>query len=79
MKELRIVITDNGDGSNGIMWVNDQKVIDAMEELVDEGNENFASGDGLQVKTLKFEDDVALNKFVEMNNIRFTTLSSIGR
>lgn len=79
MKELRFVITNNGDGSNGIMWVNDQKVIDVMEELADDGDENFASGDGLQVKTLRFEDDAALNKFVEMNNIRFTTLSSIGR
>ena len=78
MKELYFVITNSGDGSNGIMWVKDQKVLDFMEELVDADNETFASGDGLQVKTLKFNDDFDLDQFMLLNNIKLTTLKSMG-
>jgi len=41
MKEIHMVITNGGDGSNSIHWVQAQEVLDRMEELVDEGDETW--------------------------------------
>ena len=48
---IDLVIINLGDGSNGIKWVIDEEVIELMEEMADEGDERYASGDGLQVRT----------------------------
>lgn len=77
MPSIQMVITDSGDGSNGIHWVTDPAVIDKMQEFADEGNETFASGDGLQLHTLIFPPDFDLDSFVKVNRISLTNLEDM--
>ena len=77
MKTIYTVITSNGDGSSTIQWVVDPIVIDKMQELADDGNECYASGDGLQVRNLYFPDNFDLDGWLKMNYIRVTTLEDI--
>ena len=77
MPSIQMVITDSGDGSNGIHWVADPAVIDKMQELADDGDECFASGDGLQVRTLAFPADFDLETFMKVNRIRLTKMSDM--
>lgn len=82
MTNLYMVITDCGDGSNGIQWTNDKEVIDLMGRCAN-GEfrswlaESFRSGDGLQVTTFRFKSEEVLNDFVSMNKIDFTTLEDM--
>lgn len=77
MKEIHMVITNCGDGSNSIQWVQDQEVLDRMEELEDEGDEKYCSGDGLQVTTLEFPEDFDLDAWCKINCINFVTLEEL--
>ena len=79
MKQIHMITTDNGDGSNDTLWVTDDAVVDRALELVDEGNETFASGDGLQVKTLYFPDDFDLEDWIKVNHISITTIEGIEK
>ena len=74
MQVLNIVICNSGDGSNHLKWVTDYNVIDKMEIEVDDGNETYSSGDGLQVYTLSFPDGFDLDNFIKINHISITTL-----
>ena len=78
-KRIWSVITDSGDGSNNIEWVTDPKVLEKMEQLADDGNEAYASGDGLQVREFKFPDDFDLDAWIELNFINVVTLEDITR
>ena len=72
-----MVITNNGDHSNGVKWVIDDKVIDRMEDLADDGDECYASGDGLQVNTLLFPDGFDIQAWIRMNSLSLTTIESM--
>lgn len=74
MKTLTYVIANNGDGSNSLEWVIDPAILAKMEKLANEGDEQYASGDGLQVKTFKFPDDFDLDSWVQLNHISITTM-----
>ena len=78
MVTTQFVIGNAGDGSNFIQWVNDPAVLARMKQLADEGEEYYASGDGLQVKTLKFKDKTALTEFEQLNKIKYKTLQEIN-
>lgn len=73
---INFVITNSGDGSNGIHWVRDQAVLDRMEDLVCDGDETYASGDGLQVKTLVFPDGFDLDAFIKTNHLYVVTMEN---
>ena len=77
MTTLSLIITNSGDGSNGLQWVTDEKVIDAMEQLVDDGSERYTSGDGLQVRDLKFPKGFNIDAWLKLNKIRLTTISDL--
>jgi hypothetical protein len=77
MIKVYMVITNGGDGSNSIQWVLDDKVIDRMEELVDDDDEAYSSGDGLQVTTLGFPDDFDLATWMKLNYLSVTTLKDL--
>lgn len=77
MIALYTVITNSGDGSNGVRWVRDTRVLDLMEELADEGDERYASGDGLQVTKLLFPDNFDLESWLELNHITLETLEDM--
>lgn len=77
MKLVYMVITNSGDGSNGVRWVLDEKVIERMEELADDGDETYASGDGLQVKRMIFPDDFDLLGWMGTNHFYETTLDDL--
>jgi hypothetical protein len=77
MKTIQYVITNCGDGSNGIHWVKDIKVLERMEELADDGDEGFASGDGLQNNKLHFSSEESLKEFEDLNHILYTTLDDL--
>ena len=76
-QQIHFVITNGGDGSNGIQWVLDDAVLDKMEELVDDGDESYASGEGLQVRTLSFPEGFDLANWLSANNIRITGLNDV--
>ncbi len=81
MSEVSItyVICNGGDGSNFIEWVIDEAVLDKMEELADDGDECYVSGDGLQTRTLIFKDQEQLDYFIARNRIRITTIDKFMR
>lgn len=79
MPSIQMVITDNGDGSNGIRWVTDPAVIDKMQELARAGHETFASGDGLQVRTFIFPPEFDIDAFIKTNHLSITTLEDMER
>lgn len=74
---IKFVITNNGDGSNSTRWVRDEKVLERMEELADDGDETYASGDGLQVKELTFPDGFDLDAWVKLNRLYVVTLKDL--
>lgn len=51
-KTLFIVITDSGDGSNGLQYTFDAELVDLLEENQDRLGDSYQSGDGLQVRSL---------------------------
>lgn len=66
MKTIFTVITDCGDGSNNIEWhktMSDEK----FEKMEDQ--ERYQSGDGVQLRELKFPDDFDLDDWAHINNI----------
>ena len=75
MQTIWMIITNNGDGSNGIQIVKDEAVMDKIRELEDDGDECYCSGDGLQDRKLKFPDDFDVDKWVKDNFYGYTTLS----
>ena len=76
---INFVITNSGDGSNGIHWVRDQDVLDRMEEMADNGCETYSSGDGLQVRSLVFPDGFDLDEFVKTNHLNVVTLEDVDQ
>lgn len=56
-KTLFIVITDSGDGSNGLGYTFDADLISLMEDNQDELGDSYQSGDGLQVRRLQVPDE----------------------
>lgn len=77
MKSIKFVIVDNGDGSNGILWVIDKEVLERMQEMADFGEQRYASGDGLQVQTLFFPDNFNLEDWIFLNKIHLTTMQDL--
>lgn len=75
--KISFVITNCGDGSNGIRWVRDPAVLEKLEELADDGDETYASGDGLQVKTLEFPDGFDLDAWVSENRLNVVDLENL--
>lgn len=76
-QEIYFVITNSGDGSNGVDWVLDDEVLDEMEDMAGDGDERYASGDGLQVHTLRFPDGFDLPDWLSANHITVTTMDDI--
>ena len=77
MPSIQMVITDNGDGSNGIHWVTDPGVIDKMQELADDGDERFAVCGALQVQTLIFPPEFDIDAFIKTNHLSIITLEDM--
>lgn len=78
MKTIHMVITNYEDGSNDILWATDPLVIDKMKSLsYYYGDERYASVDGLQVRTIEFNDDFNIEEWIQMNYILVTTLEDL--
>jgi hypothetical protein len=77
MNKLYMIITNSGDGSNSIRWVTDEAVLAKMEELADDGDESYASGDGLQSQELVFPDGFDLASWVATNHLSLTTMDDM--
>ena len=56
MKTVHLVITNTGDGSNGLEWFKNTP-IEKIRTLEDTDLERYSSGDGIQITTLYFPDD----------------------
>lgn len=67
MQTIYVVITNSGDGSNGLRVVKDADTLARLEELADDGDETYASGDGLQARKLRFPDDFDVDAWVKLN------------
>lgn len=67
MQTIWMVITNSGDGSNSIDIIKDKEVLDKMQELADDGDERYASGDGLQDRKLTFPDGFDVDAWVKLN------------
>lgn len=66
-QKIYMVITNCGDGSNGIQILKTPAAVDRVQYLAEEGDEDYASGDGLQITELKFPDEFALDAWVIEN------------
>lgn len=51
-KKLYLIITDSGDGSQGIQYTFDSELVNVMDQNQEQLSDSYQSGDGLQVKTL---------------------------
>lgn len=75
-KTLFIVITDSGDGSNGLGYTFDQDLIQLLDENQDQLDDSYQSGDGLQVRTLQVPvectyDSLSISKWNILNREDF--------
>jgi hypothetical protein len=77
MFTLYQVITNGGDGSNGLQYTTDSYCVEWMQDKADNGDEYYASGDGLQVRELKFKSKESLDEFIELNVYNLFTMSDI--
>ncbi len=77
MSKIYMVITNSGDGSNGVQWVLDENVLEKMEALADDGDESYASGDGLQSRKLVFPDGFDLEAWMKTNHLSLTTMEDM--
>ncbi len=78
MTKVYMVITNSGDGSNSIRWVLDEDVLEKMEALADDGDESYASGDGLQSRKLVFPDGFDVEAWVKLNYLSVVTLADFN-
>lgn len=78
-QEIHFVITNFGDGSNGVDWVLGDEVLDEMEDMAGDGDERYASGDGLQVTTLCFPGGFDTAAWLSTNLITVTTLDDVRK
>lgn len=67
------IITNSGDGTNYLYYTTDPIVVKHWEKLANEGNEYYASGEGLQLRDLRFKTQQALDEFVLLNVYELTT------
>jgi len=67
MKTIWMVITNSGHGSNSALVINDIEVLNKMQKLADDGDERYASSDGLQVRDLTFPDNFDVDSWVLEN------------
>lgn len=74
-----MVITNSGDGSNSTQWVLDEAVLDRMEDLVEQGDEGYASGDGLQSSELIFPDGFDIPAWLKLNYLNVVTLKDLDK
>jgi hypothetical protein len=74
MQVIYIAIRDCGDGSQTLDIVKDPAAIKKMQELADEGDSCYSSGEGLQLTTLRFPDDFDVDAWVVDCFYRYTTL-----
>lgn len=56
-KTLFMVITDSGDGSNGLGFTFDAELITLMDDNQDQLGDSYQSGDGLQVRRLQVPEE----------------------
>ena len=77
MQTIHMIICNSGDGSNHIDIIKDQAVLEKVRELADEGDETYASGDGLQERQLRFPDDFDVDAWVKLNFYGYTTLEEM--
>lgn len=66
MKSIFMVITDCGDGSNSIEW---HKTMSDDKYAKMEDQDRYQSGDGVQIKELRFPDMLDLDKWAQVNSI----------
>lgn len=55
MKEIYLVLSNNGDGSNSIWWFIDS-TIEQLLQLEENDMDQWGSGDGLQYKRILIQD-----------------------
>ena len=78
MSKIYMVITNSGDGSNAVRWVLDENVLAKMEERADDGDETYASGDGLQSRKLVFPEGFNLDAWMKTNHLRLFTMADMN-
>lgn len=77
MQTISFIITNSGDGSNGMVWLaHTLSTIDLC--FLEESNpERFSSGDGVQYTELKFPDSLDLRYWAYVNNIEFVDYDTL--
>ena len=66
MKFAYLVIRDNGDGSQSIEW--HRTMPKGKQERLAE-DDSYQSGDGVQIKALKFPGNFDIEGFTKLNHI----------
>lgn len=56
-KNLYIIITDSGDGSNSLSYTLDESLVNEMCDREEELDDSYQSGDGLQIQKILVPDD----------------------
>lgn len=78
MFTLNAVIANCGDGSNVLEFSTDPRVKQIKNQLTEEGDERYASGDGFQCYNFKFHDQSALQQFIALNCPYLHTMENRG-
>lgn len=66
-QKVYMIICNSGDGSNHVQIVKTENAMRRLYEQAEAGEEQYASGDGLQVTELKFPDEFAMDAWVIEN------------
>jgi hypothetical protein len=70
------IIGNLGDGSNHTEYSTDERVVEIKRQKADEGNETYASGDGLQVIKFRFKTKEDIDRFIMYNVYDLHTLDN---
>ena len=66
MKFAYLVIRDNGDGSQSIEW---HRTMSKEKQARLAEDDSYQSGDGVQIKALKFPGNFDIGGFTKLNHI----------
>lgn len=75
---LDMITTNSGDGSNTVEYSTDPRVLYLKHSLADQGDEKYASGDGLQHTSLDFLTKQARQDFIDLNCPYLHTMENRG-
>jgi hypothetical protein len=77
VNSITMVIASECDGTQHVQWVTDDAVMARLRKLAEQGDDRYASGDGLQSRILTFPQGFDISTWLKRNRLYLTTLDDL--